>query len=300
VPAVEARSQGGLLDLALAPDFAATREVYLCHAALVRGGALTRLARARLSADATALEGATPILDATPAQAQGRNHYGCRIAFGPADGMLYLSIGERQREPARAQRLDDLGGKVLRLTRAGAAAPGNPFLATPGAQAGARPEIFTYGHRNPQGLAFNPWTGSLWEAEFGPLGGDEVNLLRPGLNYGWPVVTFGREYDGSPIGVGSAQPGMEPPLRHWVPAISPSGMAFYDGAAFPGWRGSLFLAALNPPGLVRLSTAGDRITAEERLLEGKIRFRQVIVGPEGFLYILTDEARGRVLRLVPG
>jgi aldose sugar dehydrogenase len=294
VPPVEARGQGGLLDVALAPDFATTREVYLCQAALVQGGALTRLVRARLAADATALEAATPILDATPPQEGGRNHYGCRIAFGP-DGAMYLSTGDRYVTKARAQRLDDLGGKVLRLARNGAALADNPLAGRPG----VRTEIFTYGHRNPQGLAFNPWTGSLWEAEFGARGGDEVNVLRAGRNYGWPVVTKGIDYDGSRIGEGASRPDMEEPAHYWVPSVSPSGIAFYTGDAFPAWRGSLFLAALNPPGLVRLSTEGDRVTGEERLLQGRARFRHVLQGPEGFLYLLTDEGAGRVLQLRP-
>ncbi|TCZ52905.1 PQQ-dependent sugar dehydrogenase [Roseicella aquatilis] len=295
VPAVEAQGQGGLLDIALAPDFARTREVYLCQAALVQGGALTRLLRARLSPDAAALEEATPILDATPPQAQGRNHYGCRIAFGP-DGALYLSTGDRYVTKMRAQRLDDLGGKVLRLARNGAALADNPFANRPGARA----EIFTHGHRNPQGLAFNPWTGSLWEAEFGPRGGDEINILRPGRNYGWPVVTHGIDYDGSKIGEGASRPDMEQPIHVWVPSVSPSGIAFYTGAAFPAWRGSLFVAALNPPGLVRLTTEGDRVTGEERLPWNQGRLRDVLQGPDGLLYLLTDQARGRVLRLEPG
>ncbi len=294
VPEVEARGQGGLLDVALAPDFRTTREIYLCQAALVQGGALTRLVRARLSADATALEGAMPILDATPPQESGRNHYGCRIAFGP-DGAMYLATGDRYATKTRAQRLDDLGGKVLRLARNGAALADNPLAGRPGVRA----EIFTHGHRNPQGLAFNPWTGSLWEAEFGARGGDEVNVLRPGRNYGWPVVTRGVDYDGSRIGEGASRPDMEEPVHYWVPSVSPSGIAFYTGDAFPAWRGSLFLAALNPPGLVRLSTEGDRVTGEERLLQGRTRFRQVLQGPDGFLYLLTDESSGRVLQLRP-
>jgi aldose sugar dehydrogenase len=294
VPEVEARGQGGLLDIALAPDFRDTREVYLCQAKLVQGGALTRLVRARLSPDATALEAAAPILDATPAQEQGRNHYGCRIAFG-RDGALFLSTGERFVTKARAQQLDDLGGKVLRLARNGAPLPDNPLAG----RTGARAEIFTYGHRNPQGLAFNPWTGSLWQAEFGARGGDEVNILRPGANYGWPVVTRGIDYDGSKIGEGASRPDMAEPIHAWVPSVSPSGIAFYNGNAFPAWRGSLFVAALNPPGLVRLSTEGDRVTGEERLLWNRTRLRQVMQGPEGFLYVLTDETRGRILRLEP-
>lgn len=294
VPDVEARGQGGLHDIALAPDFPTSREVFLCYAMLVEGGALTRLTRARLNADASALEAVRPLLDATPPQAQGRNHYGCRIAFG-RDGALYLSTGDRYTTKDRAQRVDDLAGKVLRLTRDGAPLPDNPFVN----RAGVRPEIFTLGHRNPQGLAVNPWTGRLWLAEFGARGGDEVNLLRPGANYGWPIVSYGVDYDGSPIGTGRASaPGLEEPIHHWTPSVSPSGIAFYTGDMFPAWRGSLFLAALNPPGLVRLSTEGDRVTGEERLLfDRRIRMRHVVQAADGALLILTDEARGRILRI---
>jgi glucose/arabinose dehydrogenase len=294
VPQVEAGGQGGLLDLALAPDFATTRELYLCHSALVQGGALTRLVRARLSAEGRSLEGVQPILDAAPPQAQGRNHFGCRIAFGPQDGKLYLSTGDRFSDKMRAQRLDDLAGKVLRLERDGRPAEGNPWPDRPG----ARPEIWSYGHRNPQGLAFNPSTGSLWSAEFGPRGGDEVNLIRRGANYGWPLVTAGRDYDGSVISERATAPDMESPIHGWTPSISPSGIAFYNGDAFAGWRRSLFVAALNPSGLIRLSTEGDRVTGEERLLRG-VRMRQVLQGPDGLLYVLTDEAQGRILRLEP-
>jgi glucose/arabinose dehydrogenase len=186
VPQVEAGGQGGLLDVALAPDFARTREIFLCQAAAVEGGALTRLVSARLSPAGDALTGLRRVLDATPAQSSGRLHYGCRIVFG-RDGHLYLSTGERN-ERARAQRLDDLAGKVIRLTRDGRVPADNPFVG----QQGVRPEIWSYGHRHPQGLAVNPWTGSLWEAEFGPRGGDEINVIRRGANFGWPVVSHGR------------------------------------------------------------------------------------------------------------
>jgi glucose/arabinose dehydrogenase len=295
VPEVVAQGQGGLLDVALAPDFDRTRQVYLCLAGAAQGGVLTRLATATLSPDMARLEGTRTLLDATPAQSSGRNHYGCRIAFGP-DGKLYLSTGERYNDKGRAQRLDDLGGKVLRLERDGRPAEGNPFIGRPD----ARPEIFTYGHRNPQGLAVNPATGSLIEIEFGARGGDEVNRLRAGANYGWPLVSYGTDYDGSPIGTGQASaPGIEEPLKHWTPAVSPSGGNFYTGDAFPAWRGNLFLAALRTPGLIRLTMDGDRVVGEERLLWGRTRFRQVLPGPDGFLYILTDETRGRVLRLEP-
>ncbi|HYF09650.1 MAG TPA: PQQ-dependent sugar dehydrogenase [Acetobacteraceae bacterium] len=293
VPAVEAAGQGGLHDVQVAPDFATTREVLFCSASLGEGGALTRLHRARLAPDGQGLQEARTLLDAAPGQAQGRQHFGCRIVFG-RDGFVYLSTGERG-ERQRSQLLGDLAGKVLRLTRDGRPAPGNPFAG----RAGARPEIFSYGHRNPQGLALNPSTGGLWLAEMGPRGGDEVNLVRPGANYGWPVVTHGREYFGPRISDRTEAPGIENALHVWTPSVSPSGIAFYQGDAFPGWRGSLFIAALNSPGLVRLSTEGDRVTGEERLLWGLARMRHVVVGPDGRVYILTDETNGRILRLDP-
>ena len=293
VPQVEAAGQGGLLDVAPAPDFARTREVFLCQAASVEGGALTRLVAARLSPGNDGLTAVRRILDATPAQSGGRLHYGCRIVFG-RDGHLYLSTGERN-ERARAQRLDDLAGKVIRLTREGRVPADNPFAG----RADARAEIWSYGHRHPQGLAVNPWTGSLWEAEFGPRGGAEINIIRRGANYGWPVVSHGREYWGPRVSRDTAAPGIEDPIHVWVPSVSPSGIAFYDGAAFPGWQRSLFVAALNTPGLVRLTTDGDRVTGEERLLTGKARIRTVAVGPDGRVYLLTDAPDGVILRLDP-
>ncbi len=295
VPEVEAASQGGLLDVALGPDFQTSREIFLCSATLVQGGVLTRLTRARLSTDGAALEAVTPILDATPAQSSGRQHYGCRIALG-ADGRLYLGTGDRNVDRMRSQRLDDLAGKVLRVDREGRPQRDNPFADQPG----ARGEVFTHGHRNPQGLALNPWTGSLWQVEHGPRGGDELNILRPGANYGWPVVTHGVNYSGTTISEQSSAPGMADPIRVWTPVISPAGLAFYDNPAFPGWQRSLFIAALNQPGLVRLTTDGDRVTGEERLLfDRRIRMRDVLVAQDGALLVLTDEVQGRILRLVP-
>lgn len=192
-----------------------------------------------------------------------------------------------------AATVTDLAGKVLRLERDGSSVAGNPFLNQPG----ARSEIWSYGHRNPQGLASNPWTGSLWEAELGPRGGDEVNVICAGSNYGWPLVTHGLDLDGSVISHLRSSLGMEDPLKVWTPVISPSGTVFYDGDAVAGWRGSLFLAALTMPGLVRLSTEGDRVTDEERLLTNEMRMRHVVQGSDGRLYILTDQMEGRILRL---
>jgi len=295
VPQVEVASQGGLLDVALGPDFETSREIFLCSATLVQGGALTRLTRARLSDNASALEAVTPILDATPAQSSGRQHYGCRITFGP-DGRLFLSTGDRNVDRMRSQRLDDLAGKMLRVDREGRPQRDNPFAD----RQGARGEVFSYGHRSPQGLAFNPWTGSLWQTEHGPRGGDELNIIRPGANYGWPVVTHGVNYSGTTISEQKSAPGMEDPIRVWTPVISPAGIAFYDNAAFPGWQRSLFIAALNSPGLVRLTTDGDRVTGEERLLfDRRIRMRDVLVAQDGAVLVLTDEVQGRILRLAP-
>ncbi len=294
VPPVVSAGQGGLLDVQLAPDFPATREVYFCLAGEAVDGVLTRLARGRLAEGEGRLEGVETLLDAGPGQPRGRGHFGCRIAFG-RDGKLYMTTGDRQNVKERAQRPDDLAGKVLRLERDGRPAAGNPFVG----RAGGRPEIWTMGHRSPQGLQLNPATGSLWEVEMGPRGGDEVNVLRPGGNYGWPVVGRGIDYDGSRIHEAASRPDMVDPVRWWVPVISPSGAAFYDGARFPAWRGSLFLAGLNPPGLTRLSTDGDRVTGEERVLRGGPRLRHVLERPDGLLYLLTDEDDGRVLRLEP-
>ncbi|MBY0336330.1 MAG: PQQ-dependent sugar dehydrogenase [Acetobacteraceae bacterium] len=299
VPAVEAAGQGGLLDIQPAPDFPRTREVLFVSSVVVQqgseAGALTRLWRARLSADGTALEAVQPMLDCAPAQARGRLHFGGRLAFSPDGRFVFLTTGDRNETRERAQRLDDLAGKVIRLTRDGQVPADNPFVG----RSGARPEIWSFGHRNPQGIAFQPGTGMLMLAEFGPRGGDELNLVEPGRNYGWPNVSYGREYWGGSIAGGrTSGPGITEPLRHWTPSVSPSGIAFApQNAALPGWRGSLFLACLNPPGLVRLEMDGPRVTAEERLLEGKARFRQVIFAPDGALLILTDEARGAIWRV---
>lgn len=292
LPAVEASGQGGLLDMQPAPDFATSSEVFFTAATRVEGGALTRLYRARLGA--AGFTDVRALLDAGPPQSRGRNHFGGRMAFTPDGRFLFLTSGDRNNERERAQRLDDLAGKVLRLTRDGSIPRDNPFFG----RAGQRAEIWTYGHRNPQGIGFNPATGSLFAAEFGPLGGDELNLLQPGRNYGWPEVSYGREYSGRLIANGrTSGPAFVEPERHWVPAVSPSGMAFAPAGAPPIWRDSLFLACLNPPGLLRLEMEGDRIAGEERLLWGRARLRQAIFAPDGALMLLTDESRGRILRL---
>ncbi len=294
VPGVEAQGQGGLLDVLPAPDFARSRAVWLSCSTLVEGGALTRLLRARLSADATRLEEATPVLDCAPAQARGRLHFGGRMALSPDGRHIFLTTGDRNEERERAQRLDDLAGKIIRLTAEGLIPGDNPFAG----RAGARGEIWSYGHRNPQGIAFQPGTGALVAAEFGPRGGDEINLVEPGRNYGWPLVTFGREYWGGSIAGGRTEgPNLAQPLRQWTPSVSPSGVAFAPANALPAWRGSLFLACLNPAQLVRVTMEGARATGEERLLQNGPRLRHALFAPDGALLLLTDEARGRVLRV---
>jgi glucose/arabinose dehydrogenase len=300
LPEVVAEGQGGLLDMQPAPDFATTSEVFFTSATLVQGGSaagveggvLTRLSRARLTP--RGFEAVRPVLDATPAQERGRLHYGGRLAFSPDGAHLFLTTGERNNSRERAQKLNDLAGKVIRLTRQGEIPRDNPFFG----RQGLRGEIFTYGHRNPQGIAFNPATGSLFVAEFGPRGGDELNLIRPGQNFGWPDVSYGREYSGRQIAGGrTSGPGLAEPVRHWVPSVSPSGINFAPPNAQPLWRGALYIACLNTPGLLRLQMEGDAVLAEERLLWGRARMRQVLFAPDGGLLLLTDESRGRVLRL---
>lgn len=292
LPEVVAEGQGGLLDLQPAPDFARSSEVFWTSATLVEGGVLTRLSRARLTP--RGFEDVRPVLDATPAQARGRLHYGGRLAFSPDGAQLFLTTGDRNNERERAQKLNDLAGKVIRLTRQGEIPRDNPFFG----RAGMRGEIFSHGHRNPQGIAFNPATGSLFVAEFGPRGGDELNIVRPGQNFGWPDVSHGREYSGRQIAGGrSSGPGITDPVRHWVPSVSPSGIQFAPPNAQPLWRGALYIACLNTPGLLRLQMEGDAVVAEERLLWGRARMRQVLFAPDGGLLLLTDESRGRVLRL---
>ena len=291
VPRVAATGQGGLLDVVLHPRFAETRLVYLSYAGSGTGGLGTEVARARYAGGR--LEGLQTIYVAKPKSSGGR-HFGSRLAFGP-DGFLYVTAGERG-SPDRAQDLNDPAGSVLRLTEDGGIPPGNPFAGQPG----VRPEIYSYGHRNPQGLAVHPETGQLWAVEHGPRGGDELNLLAPGTNYGWPVITYGRSYVGFSIGEGMSKPGMAQPQRYWVPSISPSGLAFYTGAAFPEWRGNLFLGALSGQALVRLELDGTKVIHEERLLEAlDERIRDVRQGPDGRLYLLTDSSRGTLLRLDP-
>lgn len=296
VPRVFAVSQGGLFDVALDRDFARNRAIYFTYAEPFDGGGRTALARAQLDLGATPALTAVNVIYRQEGPASRGPHFGGRIAQS-ADGNLFVSNGEHFSGRDMAQTLDNDLGKIVRITPDGAAPKDNPFVS----RGGARAEIWSYGHRNPQGLAINPADGSLWEQEHGAMGGDEVNLIVPGKNYGWPRVSYGVNYDGSNVGNGAATaPGIEAPLWHWTPSIAPSGMTFYTGDLFPAWKGSLFNGALKFQLLSRLELDGRRVVKEERLLQGLgERIRDVRQGPDGALYLLTDNNAGRILRVSP-
>jgi len=293
VPAVDAVKQGGLLDVALDPEFATTRLVYLSYAEKRAGGNGTTVARGRLGD--SGLEGVQVIFRQQPAVSSG-HHFGSRLVFA-RDGRLFVTLGDRFTERDQAQTLDNHLGKVVRIERDGKIPADNPFLGRPG----ALPEIWSYGHRNVQGAALHPATGELWTNEHGPKGGDELNRDLPGRNYGWPKVTYGVEYSGEKISDSPTAPGIEPPVHYWVPSIATSGLLFYTGARFPHWRGSAFVGGLASKQLVRLEMDGHRVVREERLLEGVVneRVRDVEQGPDGSIYLLTDEIKGRLLRVEP-
>ncbi|WP_120993338.1 PQQ-dependent sugar dehydrogenase [Stutzerimonas urumqiensis] len=294
VPEVYATGQGGLLDVRLSPDFASDRLVYLTYAEAGEDGkAGTVVGRGRLSEDLSAIEDFEVLLRQQPKLSVGL-HFGSRLVFDRA-GDLFVTLGENNRR-STAQDLDKLQGKVVRLNPDGSVPPDNPFVD----RQGARPEIWSYGHRNPQGAALNPWTGALWVNEHGPRGGDEINVPQAGKNYGWPLATHGIDYSGQPIpeAVGETAEGTVAPHHVWEVSPGLSGMAFYDAERFPAWQHSLFIGALAQPSLIRLTLDGDAVAKEERLLEslGK-RIRDVRVGPDGYLYVLTDEADASLLRI---
>jgi glucose/arabinose dehydrogenase len=287
-PEVTAKGQGGLLDVRVHPKFSSTHWLYLTYSVALPSGMTTRLARAELVDGAlTHLEVLFTAFEAN----DNRIHFGGRIEFD-SQGHVFLSMGERN-ERDKAQSLGFDNGKILRLNEDGSIPSDNPFIDT----AGARPEIWSLGHRNPQGLAIHPQTDELWEAEFGPLGGDEINLIKPSQNYGWPLITYGREYYGLSIGEGTSKEGMQQPTAYYVPSISPSGIGFYDGDAFPQWKGNLFVAALSGQQLRRLVVDNHQVVNQEALLTDlKWRFRHVREGIDGLLYFSTDE--GKLARIV--
>jgi glucose/arabinose dehydrogenase len=294
LPPVAAAGQCGLLDVVVDPKFADTRLVYWTFAEPGEGGNGTAVARGRL--DGNRLVDVQVIFRQLP-KVSSSLHCGSRIVFA-RDGRLFVGLGERFSRKEDAQTLDNHLGKIVRIEPGGQAPADNPFVGTPG----ARPEIFSRGHRNIQGMALHPGTGELWASEHGPQGGDEINLIEAGRNYGWPLVTFGRNYGtGTRIGEEGPKPGFEQPLKVWMPtSIAPSGMAFVTSDRYPGWKGSLLVGALRGEVLVRLTLDGRRISGEEQLLKNlNARIRDVRQGPDGYIYVVTDSNDGRVIRLEP-
>ena len=291
VPEVYTGGQGGLLDVALDPDFASNRMVYLSYAEPGDGVAGTAVARGTLAQDR--LDGVTVIWRQQPKLDSG-HHFGSRLVF-LKDKTLIVTLGDRNMRRYIPDMKAQIG-KLVRINRDGTIPEDNPFVGA----AGYSPDLYSLGHRNVQGATMHPETGALWTVEHGARGGDEVNKPEPGKNYGWPVISYGREYSGGTIGDGTSKPGLEQPVYYWDPSIAPSGMTFYTGDKFPAWKGSLFVGALKFQLLARLEVEGDRIVREERLLEDMgERIRDVRQGPDGYLYLLTDEEDGRILRLEP-
>jgi glucose/arabinose dehydrogenase len=298
LPPVDARGQGGLLDVAIDPSFATTGLIYWTYAEPGDGVNNTAAARGKL------VDGAAPrvedvkVIYSQRPSLNSRQHFGSRLVFG-RDGKLFITQGDRSITEGRmqAQRMDGLLGKIVRINPDGSIPPDNPFVG----REGVRPEIWSLGHRNIQGAALNPATGELWEVEHGTRGGDEINVARKGKDYGWPTIAYGIEYRGSPITGGiTAQAGMEQPLYYWDPVIGPSGMMFYTGTLFPAWRNNLFIGGHATNDLVRLELNGDKVVAEERLLtDTHPKVRDVRQGPDGAIYLLTDSRDGTLIKLVP-
>jgi len=294
VPEVWASNQGGLLDVIIDKSYPQNKTIYFCFAEGTGGGGRTAVARAMLNDGNGRLDDVKIIFRQEGPLSSG-GHYGCRIVQAN-DGNLFVTLGEHFKYRDEAQNLGNHLGKLIRIAPDGSVPADNPFIG----RAGAKPEIWSYGHRNEQGLAINPASGDLWEIEHGPRGGDEVNIIGKGKNYGWPVIGYGIDYNGAKIHESTARDGMEQPIKYWVPSIAPSGMTFYTAALFPKWTGSLFTGALAGRMLVRLSLNGNTVTGEERLLPNlNERIRDVRQGPDGALWLLTDNSAGRILRVSP-
>ncbi len=294
VPEVWASGQGGLLDVVTDKSFAQNKTIYFCYAERSGSGGRTAVARAKLNDGSGRLDEVKVIFRQEGPLSSG-NHYGCRIAQAN-DGNLFVTLGDHYSARDEAQNLGNHIGKLIRIAPDGSSPPDNPFVG----RDGAKPEIWSFGHRNEQGLAIDPLTGDLWESEHGPRGGDEINIVGKGKNYGWPVIGYGIDYSGAKIHETAAKDGMEQPLKYWVPSIAPSGLAFYSAKLFPKWTGSLFTGALAGKMLVRLQLNGTTVTSEERLLPNlNERIRDVRQGPDGALWLLTDSSAGRILRVSP-
>jgi glucose/arabinose dehydrogenase len=293
VPKVFASGQGGLLDVVLDRRYPENQTIYFCYAEPVSGGARTALARARLVDQASPRLDDVRLIFRQEGGLSSSNHFGCRIAQSAADD-LFLTTGDHFTGRDQAQNLSNHLGKIIRVRPDGSSPPDNPFVGNPAAKS----EIWSYGHRNAQGLAFQPTSGKLWQHEHGPRGGDEINIIEKGKNYGWPVIGYGIDYSGAKIHASTQRAGMEQPGWYWVPSIAPSGMTFYTGSRFSTWKGNLFVGGLVSKGLVRLELDGDRVVKEERL-ELRERVRDVREGPDGALWLATDASTGRIVRLAP-
>lgn len=297
LPKIFAQGQGGLLDVILAQDFATSKKIYFSYSEPGEGSlsGVNSTAVSFATLNGNKLENLTRVFSQQPKVDSG-NHFGSRLVWAP-DGTLFITLGERYSEKDKAQTLDNHQGKVVRINADGTVPKDNPFVKTPG----ALPEIWSYGHRNMQGAALNPITKELWTGEHGPQGGDELNIDRAAKNYGWPIITYGENYGGGKIGEGTHKAGMEQPVYKWVPSIATAGFIFYTGDKFPQWKNNILLASLKDKTLVRLVVEGEKITKEERLLSKELaqRLRQVVQGPDGLVYLLTDESKSNIYQLSP-
>ena len=294
LPEIKVMRQGGLLDVALSPDYESDNMIYFSYSEPESAGSeitSTAVARARLEDDQ--LQDVEVIFSQYPKEEGGR-HYGGRLQFSADGEYLFIGLGDRGHRQDDSQTLDNHTGKLVRIHRDGSAPSDNPFVG----EDGALPEIWSYGHRNIQGMDIHPSTGEIWAVEHGPQGGDELNHAEAGLNYGWPVITHGEQYGGGEVGMGFAKEGMELPVWHWTPSIAVSGMAFYDGNQFPAWQGNVLATGLRGTQVARLEMDGDRVIHQE-VMEFDYRIREVKIGPEGYIYLLTDESDGKILRLSP-
>ena len=292
LPDIVAQGQGGLLDIALDPDYSNNQIIYLSYSARGKGGLGTEVIKGKLVG--YELKETNVIFRLSP-KSDTSYHFGSRLQFA-RDGTLFITLGERG-EQDRAQDLSDHRGSLIRINKDGSVPKDNPFVNTPN----AKPEIYTYGNRNMQGIAMQPDTGDIWTVEHGPQGGDELNLMKPGVNYGWPVITYGVNYNtGTPIGEGTHKEGMAQPIYYWVPSIATSSLLFYTGDKFPNWKGNAFVSSLKFGQLARLEMNDNKVVHEERLINGAVgRIREVQQGPDGFIYIITDDPDGKLLRLKP-
>jgi glucose/arabinose dehydrogenase len=292
LPEITAKGQGGLLDIALDPDYKNNQIIYLSYSAKGKGGIGTEVVKGKLVGNE--LKDTQIIFKLSP-KSNTAHHFGSRLLFGK-DGTLFITLGDRG-EQDRAQDISDHRGSLIHINKDGSVPEDNPFVNNPN----AKPEIYTYGNRNMQGIAMHPETGDVWTVEHGPQGGDELNLMKPGVNYGWPVITYGANYGtGTKIGEGTEKEGMSQPKHYWLPSIATSSLLFYTGNKFPNWKGNAFVSSLKFGQLARLEMEGNKIVKEERLIDGKVgRIREVQQGLDGYIYMITDESNGRLLKIKP-